>query len=211
MLIDQILSGNINIQFLVSWLVAITVALTVHEFAHAKVADMCGDPTARNMGRVSLNPLAHYDPIGTTMILLFGMGWGKPVPINPTNFGYPRRDDALVALAGPGANIVTAALLALPLRFEFAGEYGSALGTIVLLSLYLAFFNLIPIFPLDGSHIVQAILPYEKARNYAIFMSRYGMILLLILIVTGMLGRVVVIPALLLYYLLSGSFFPGFF
>ncbi len=211
MLIDQILSGNINIQFLVSWLVAITVALTVHEFAHAKVADMCGDPTARNMGRVSLNPLAHYDPIGTTMILLFGMGWGKAVPINPVNFGYPRRDDALVALAGPGANIVTAALLALPLRFEFAGEYGSALATIVLLSLFLAFFNLIPIFPLDGSHIVQAILPYEKARNYAIFMSRYGMILLLILIVTGMLGRVVVIPALLLYYLLSGSFFPGFF
>ena len=86
---------------------------------------------------------------------------------------------------------------------------GSALTH--LLSLFLAFFNLIPIFPLDGSHIVQAILPYEKARNYASFMSRYGMILLLILIVTGMLGRVVVIPALLLYYLLSGSFFPGFF
>lgn len=196
---------------LVAWVVAVLVALTVHEFAHAKVADMAGDATPRAMGRVTLNPLAHYDPIGTTMILLLAMGWGKPVQINPTNFGHPRRDGALVSLAGAGANIITAAVFAIPLRFGFAGEYASPLSLIVLLNLFLAFFNLIPISPLDGSHILQAILPYEKARDYAIFMSRYGIVLLLVLIFTGMLWRVVVIPASLLYALLTGDIFRGFF
>ena len=189
---------------LVAWIVAVLVALTVHEFAHAKVADMAGDATPRAMGRVTLNPLAHYDPIGTTMILLLGMGWGKPVQINPTNFGYPRRDGALVSLAGAGANIITAAVFAMPLRFGFAGEYASPLSLIVLLNLFLAFFNLIPISPLDGSHILAAILPYEKARDYAIFMSRYGIVLLLVLVFTGVLWSVVVIPSGLLYYLLTG-------
>ena len=189
---------------LVAWVVAVLVALTVHEFAHAKVADMAGDATPRAMGRVTLNPLAHYDPIGTTMILLLGMGWGKPVPVNPTNFGHPRRDGALVSLAGAGANIITAAVFAIPLRFGFAGEYASPLSLIVLLNLFLAFFNLIPISPLDGSHILEAILPYEKARNYAIFMSRYGIVLLLVLVFTGVLWSVVVIPSGLLYYLLTG-------
>ena len=207
MLLNQLLSGNFDPAFILSWLVAVTIALTVHEFAHAKVADMAGDGTPRAMGRVSLNPIDHYDPIGTTMILLLGMGWGKPVLINPTNFGHPRRDDALVALAGPGTNIVTAALFAMPLRFGFAGEYGQVLQWIVLINLFLAFFNLIPVFPLDGSHILQAILPYEKARNYAIFMSRYGMMVLIVLIFTGMFRPVVVIPASLLYALLTGDIF----
>ena len=201
-LIERVLNGDWA--FVLAWIVAITIALTVHEFAHAKVADMAGDPTARDQGRVSLNPLDHYDPIGTTMILLLGFGWGKPVPVNPANFGHPRRDEALVSVAGPGSNIITAALFAVPLRFGFAGDYALAINLIVLLNLFLAFFNLIPIFPLDGSHILQAILPYEKARSYAIFMSRYGMILLLVLVFTGMLGTVVVIPAKLLYYLLTG-------
>ena len=205
MLLEQLLSGDPDWSFVLAWLVAVTVALTVHEFAHAKVADMAGDATARALGRVTLNPLAHYDPIGTTMILLFGFGWGKPVPINPVNFGSPRRDAALVSLAGAGANIVTAAVFAVPLRFGFAGEYDFALSLMVLLNLFLAFFNLIPIFPLDGSHVLQAILPYEQARNYAIFMSRYGMILLLVLIFTRVLSRVVVIPAGLLYYLFTGN------
>ncbi len=209
MLIHQILSGHFNLGMLLAWVVAVTIALTVHEFAHAKIADMAGDPTPRMNGRVSLNPLDHYDPVGTTMILLFGIGWGKPVPISPTNFGNPRRDEALVSLAGPGSNIVAAALFALPLRFDFAGAYGEALGLIVLLNLFLAFFNLLPIFPLDGSHILQAILPYDKARNYAIFMSRYGFILLIVLIVTRVLWRVVAIPSALLYYLFTGL--PPFF
>ncbi len=206
-LIERVLNGDWA--FVLAWIVAITIALTVHEFAHAKVADMAGDPTARDQGRVSLNPLDHYDPIGTTMILLLGFGWGKPVPVNPANFGHPRRDEALVSVAGPGSNIITAALFAVPLRFGFAGDYALAINLIVLLNLFLAFFNLIPIFPLDGSHILQAILPYEKARSYAIFMSRYGMILLLVLVFTGMLGTVVVIPAKLLYYLFTGL--PPFF
>ncbi len=210
MLINQLLSGDIDPAFILSWLVAVTIALTVHEFAHAKVADMAGDGTPRAMGRVSLNPIDHYDPIGTTMIVLFGFGWGKPVPINPTNFGYPRRDDALVALAGPGTNIIAAVLFALPLRFGFAGEYGQVLQLIVLINLFLAFFNLIPVFPLDGSHILQAILPYEKARIYSGFMQRYGMLLLILIIVTPVVHLLVVIPAQLLYYLLTTGVFPFF-
>lgn len=209
MLINELLSGHPNWGWVLGWLVAVTIALTVHEFAHAKVADMAGDSTPRMNGRVSLNPLDHYDPIGTTMILLLGMGWGKPVPINPTNFGHPRRDEALVSLAGPGSNIIVALLFALPLRFDFAGAYDLPLKLIVLLNLFLAFFNLIPIFPLDGSHILQAILPYDKARNYAVFMSRYGFFLLIALIVTGVLRTVVVIPAGLLYYVFTGL--PPFF
>ncbi len=208
MLIQQILSGNIDPAFILAWMVAVTIALTVHEFAHGKVADMCGDSTARDMGRVSLNPLAHYDPGGTTMIVLFGFGWGKPVPVNPTNFGSPRRDEALVALAGPGSNIITAALFAVPLRFAFVGEYGLALYLIVMINLFLAFFNLLPVFPLDGSHILQAILPYDKARKYAQFMGQYGIVLLIVIIVTPLVELLVVIPSSLLYHLLTGGFAP---
>ena len=204
MLLQQLLSGNFDPAFILSWLVAVTIALTVHEFAHAKVADMAGDGTPRAMGRVSINPLAHYDPVGTTMIVLFGFGWGKPVPVNPTNFGHPRRDDALVALAGPGTNIIAAALFALPLRFGFAGEYGQVLQLIVLINLFLAFFNLIPVFPLDGSHILQAILTYENAQSYSSFMQRYGMLLLILIFVTPALDLLVVIPSGLLYYLFTG-------
>ncbi len=204
MLIQQLLSGHFNPAFILAWLVAVTIALTVHEFAHAKVADMAGDGTPRAMGRVSLNPLDHYDPIGTTMIVLFGFGWGKPVPINPTNFGHPRRDDALVALAGPGSNIVVAVLFAMPLRFGFAGEYAQVLQLIVLLNLFLAFFNIIPVFPLDGSHILQAVLPYEKARIYSDFMQRYGILLLILIIVTPVVDLLVVIPSQLLYHLFTG-------
>ncbi len=187
-----------------AWVVAVTIALTIHEFAHAKVADMVGDPTPRLNGRVSLNPLDHYDPLGTTMILLFGIGWGKPVPISPQFFKNRRRDEILVSAAGAGANIITAALFALPLRLGFAGVYGDALGFVVLLNLLLAFFNLIPIFPLDGSHIMQAILPYPTAQRYTAFMSRYGFILLIVLMVSRVLWTIVAIPARLLYYLFSG-------
>jgi len=200
--IDRILNGDWA--FVLAWIVAITIALTVHEFAHAKMADMAGDPTPRAHGRVSLNPIDHYDPIGTTMILLLGIGWGKPVPINPVNFHHPRRDEALVSVAGPGTNIIAAAVFALPLRFGFAGQYSEALGWIIFLNLILAFFNLLPIYPLDGSHILQAILPYAKARNYAVFMSRYGMILLIALMIFGVLWDVVIIPSRLLYYLFTG-------
>ncbi len=204
MLLNQILSGHFDLGMVLAWVVAVTIALTVHEFAHAKVADMVGDPTARLNGRVSLNPLDHYDPVGTTMILLLGIGWGKPVPINPQFFKHRRRDEILVSAAGAGANIITAALFALPLRLGFAGVYGDALKFVVLLNLLLAFFNLLPIFPLDGSHIMQAILPYDAAQRYTAFMSRYGFILLIVLIVTRVLWTIVAIPARLLYYLFSG-------
>jgi len=208
MLLNQLLSGHPDWAFVLSWLVAITIALTVHEFAHAKAADRAGDPTPRMNGRVSLNPLDHYDPIGTTIILLFGIGWGKPVPINPAYFRTPRRDAILVSFAGPGSNFIVAGLFAIPLRFGFAGPYDEAFQVVLFLNLLLAFFNLLPIFPLDGSHILQAILPYGKAQNYMTFMSRYGFVVLIVLMLTGVLWSVVVIPCRLLYYVFTGLLPP---
>lgn len=193
--------------FVLSWLVAITVGLTVHEFAHAYAADRAGDPTPRANGRVSLNPIDHYDPIGTTMILLFGIGWGKPVPVNPLNFRKIRRDVVIVAGAGIATNILVAAFAAMPIRFGVAGAYILPLSVMVLLNLILAFFNLLPVGPLDGAGVVEGLLPLRAARKFSEFSQRWGMILLLIVIVfdpvtdilvwgpVSLLGRLLVGPA----------------
>jgi len=193
--------------FVLSWLVAITVGLTVHEFAHAYAADRAGDPTPRAHGRVSLNPIDHYDPIGTTMILLFGIGWGKPVPVNPLNFRRIRRDVVVVAGAGIATNILVAAIAAVPIRFGVAGAYILPLSVMVLLNLILAFFNLLPVGPLDGAGVVEGLLPLRASRKFSEFSQRWGMILLLIVIVfdpvteilvwgpVSLLGRLLVGPA----------------
>ncbi|GAI34115.1 unnamed protein product [marine sediment metagenome] len=188
--LGDILSGHAQWDAILGALIAITIALTVHEFAHAKVADMAGDPTPRMNGRVSLNPLDHYDPMGTTMILLFGIGWGKPVPINPAYFRNPRRDEILVSFAGPGSNFIMAILFAIPLRFGLAGVYASAFHWVILINLLLGFFNLIPIYPLDGSHILSNLLPVHLAQRLAYFYQRYGIMLLLLIIFFGV-GKIV--------------------
>ncbi len=203
MLIHQILSGHFDPGLLLASVVAVTIALTVHEFAHAKVADMAGDPTPRMNGRVSLNPLDHYDPIGTTMIFLFGIGWGKPVPINPAYFRNPRRDEILVSFAGPGSNFVMAILFAIPLRFGLAGVYASAFHWVILINLLLGFFNLIPIYPLDGSHILSNLLPVHSAQRLAYFYQRYGIMLLMGIIFFG--AHFIVSLAQIVYHLLVGS------
>jgi len=197
--------GELDPAAIVSWIVALAVALTVHEFAHAKRADMAGDPTPRANGRVSLNPLDHYDPIGTTMILLFGLGWGKPVPVNPMLFRRPRWDGIMVALWGALANIVTAALFAIPLRLGLAGPYTTPLFVIVLLNLLLACFNLLPIGPLDGQSVVSGLLPVDKARKFDEFSMRYGMLLLLAVIMIPQLRNFLIWgPVSLLVFLLTG-------
>jgi Zn-dependent protease len=210
MLIDVLLSSaslQSKLPFLLSWIVALAIALTVHEFAHAKRADLAGDPTPRSQGRVSLNPLDHYDPIGTTMILLFGIGWGKPVPVNPMLFKNPRRDGIMVALWGALANLITAVVFAIPIRLGVAGVYVLPLMIIVQLNIVLAVFNLLPVGPLDGAAVLSGLLPAAQARRFAEFSARWGM-LLLILVVATRLGRVLIWgPVAFLTTLLTGHLF----
>ena len=162
---------------------AILWALTIHEFAHGWVAHKCGDDTALHAGRLTLNPLAHLDLFGTIAFIIMGFGWAKPVPVNPHNFRKPRRDDILVSLAGVTANLLSAVGFSLVLRVLLAlppTKLISMLQVVVLQSIFfnlvLLFFNLIPIPPLDGSHVLRELLPwdlrarYDEMRPYAPFM-----------------------------------------
>jgi len=178
-------------------------AISIHEAAHAWMADRCGDSTARFMGRVSLNPLAHIDPIGTILfpliLALIGapvFGWAKPVIINPRNFRDPRRSTMLVAASGPGSNIlaalITAGVFQLLRQFGLVSLYQGTgiqplsllLVYLVLINLYLAVFNLIPIPPLDGSGILKGVLRGEARAAY-MNIEKYGFIILLALIWLG--------------------------
>lgn len=153
----------------VIWIPAVLCALALHEAAHAYAADYLGDPTPRRLGRVTLNPLAHLDVIGTLLLVLVHIGWGKPVPVDPRNFNRPRRDMVLVALAGPLANIVTAVILAFVLRtggFAAMPAASIAINALVIVSLLLALFNLLPIPPLDGSKILYGLLPVALSPLY---------------------------------------------
>ena len=184
--------------------------LPLHELAHGLVADKLGDHTARLQGRLTLNPLAHLNPIGTVMIFLFGIGYAKPVSINANNFKKPKRDMALTALAGPCANVLLAfvfdfiaytAQAVMPLNnlthaviwfFYFAAQINAVL----------AVFNLLPIPPLDGSKVLAAVLPYKTYVKYMQY-ERYIMIGLLILLFTGVLNGVISFLADALMTLLS--------
>ncbi len=179
------------------------LAITVHEVAHGWVASRLGDQTALRLGRVTLNPLRHVDPLGTLVVpaltyafggLLFG--WAKPVPVDWRNLHHPRRDMALVALAGPGVNLVMALLWALVIQagaLAFPLSQGLGLALIysgvfgVLINLWLMALNLVPILPLDGGRIIHALAPAPLARVLARF-EPLGLIILLILLATGILG-----------------------
>ena len=168
---------------------ALVICITIHEFAHALAADKLGDPTPRHQGRVTLNPMAHLDPIGTLAILIAGFGWGRPVPYDPYNLENPKRDAALIALAGPASNLILALILAIisPILAAFVSQSAGTLimGISSILELYnimLALFNLIPVHPLDGSKIILALLPQSTAYEYESFMSRYGLFILIALI-----------------------------
>lgn len=173
-----------SIEQLIILVIALLSAITIHEFAHAWVADRLGDPTPRLMGRVTLNPLAHLDPLGTLALLLIGFGWGKPVQFDPFNLQNPRRDSALVALAGPASNIVVITVLSLIYQVMPI----SLLEPFILYNVVLALFNLIPIHPLDGFKIVGGILPREQSESWY-ELERYGIYLLLIILLPIFGGR----------------------
>jgi Zn-dependent protease len=161
-------------------ILAFLVALAVHEFFHAWSSEKLGDPTAKYEGRLSLNPLAHLDPIGTLMILMFGFGWGKPVPVNPLNFDNPRRDTALVSLSGPASNLVIATFLGIILKLPLGspGLYLELLlAPIAILNVTFGIFNLLPISPLDGFSIVRGFLPREAALKWE-ELEQYGLYIL---------------------------------
>lgn len=179
---------------IIAWITAFIVAITIHETAHAWMSDKLGDPTARLMGRLSLNPIVHYDPVGTTLLLVLVVmraiglpvipfGWAKPVPFDPYNLKNPRRDSALISFAGPGANIILAIIISLLLRLFPQSALLFFLATpMIMLNVLLALFNLVPIHPLDGGKIFVGLLPEKDAHEADIFLRRYGMIILLFLI-----------------------------
>lgn len=162
-------------------LISLLVAVTIHEFCHALAADKLGDPTPRAYGRLSLNPLAHLDLLGTLMLFLVHFGWGKPVPIDPYNFRHPRRDEIIVALAGPLSNFVLAFIFS---RFPYSITY-----ILAYTNLYLGIFNLFPLPPLDGSKVILNILPIDTALKIQQAFEHYGYIIIALLLVSGLLTR----------------------
>jgi Zn-dependent protease len=181
------------------------LALTIHEFAHGWVAYRLGDPTAKQAGRLTLNPLRHLDPIGTIAFFLIKIGWAKPVPVNAAYFRNPRKDMLWVALAGPLTNLAMAVISALATRIVWLlveilpaspvvnalfVPFNAMLIASVWINLVLCIFNFLPIPPLDGSRILTGILPPDLARSYA-GVERYGFILILILAFSGILSKLI--------------------
>lgn len=206
-----------TVQEIVLLTVPVLMAVTFHEVAHGYVANLLGDPTARLAGRLTLNPIKHLDLLGLLAFVVTRMiGWAKPVPVNPRYFKDPRRGMMLVAVAGPGMNLLLAVLCALAVRgLEMAAVDivpGSLVYRIVApvyfmckagvsINLALAVFNLLPLPPLDGSNILAGFLPPLTAMRY-MSMGRWGFFILLLLAVTGVLGFILQPPVTYLYRLL---------
>ena len=186
------------------WAIPILLAITLHEAAHGWVAEKLGDPTARNLGRISINPIKHIDPIGTVVVPLFlatvspfVMGWAKPVPIEPRYFKSPLLDMALVAVAGPVSNFFMACMWAI--FIVLAGslfDYSKLLTFLLtmgkngmIINVVLMVLNLLPIPPLDGGRVVAGILPQSLVLPY-MKLERYGMVIILLLLVSGVLGKI---------------------
>jgi len=174
------------------WILAILIALSTHEFSHALAGTLLGDETAKRMGRLTLNPIAHVDPIGLIALVAVGFGWGKPVPFNPYNLKNQKWGPVIVALAGPGMNLVIALTLGTVLRV-----IGPALGPAnlltqflylsVFLNIALLFFNLIPVPPLDGSKLLLAVVSGKQHERVRLFLETRGPMILLGLIVADMI------------------------
>lgn len=211
---------NFDFFHIAAMVLPILLSLTVHEYSHGYIAWRFGDNTAKDMGRLTLNPISHIDPIGMLMLFVVGMGWAKPVPINPHAFRHPKRDLALSAAAGPASNFLMAALTGLLFRlFPGLVPLNSDAGILLFLKLNLFYFllinvglgifNLIPIPPLDGSKILRGFLPDSKIHIID-YLERYGGILLFAVVI---LGRVIDFPILsrLIGPLINGlvRFFSG--
>lgn len=175
---------------------ALLFAISIHEYAHAQCADSMGDPTARYAGRLTFNPMAHLDPIGAVLLVVAGFGWAKGVPINVNNFRNRREGILKVSFAGPAANLflcfLAALLMALTNRLGLMsdGMYRFLLW-MQLYNVWFAFFNLIPIPPLDGSRILSELLPAKQSWKFNNIVDRYGFFILIALVFTGINGMII--------------------
>jgi Zn-dependent protease len=194
---------NLDLQELIPRLIyivpAIIIALTFHEYAHARIAYAFGDPTARNAGRLTLNPLKHLDPIGTILLLIANFGWAKPVPINPYYFqGNRKMKVLLVSLAGPLSNLLGAIVSVVAVSLIWHYVPGGTVSQyffnffyyLMTINVVLAIFNLIPVPPLDGSKILAGLLP-DRFGRYIDFLDRFGFIILLVLVFFGLIGKII--------------------
>jgi len=199
---------HFNLQHFIISIVVLVCSIALHEFGHAFSADYLGDPTPRRQGRVTLWPDKHFDPIGFSMMVLssiagFGIGWGKPVMYDPRYFKNPIRDEMITKACGPLMNLILALAFGIPLRFAMQHGYWAETSLwylfffqFVIINLALMFFNLIPVGPLDGCKILTAFMPRNMANQYDRFMDQYGIILLMILIITGGSGYIIM-PAVI--------------
>lgn len=190
------LSNIFTLQGLLSLLYslpAILIALSFHEFAHAWAANKMGDPTAKNLGRLTLDPIKHLDLVGTICLILFRFGWAKPVPINPRNFRKPVQGEILVSLAGVAMNFLVS-FVAAAVLYIFYGSVMTVADVpsiiifyIMILNIYFGIFNLIPIPPLDGFHIISALF-IRRAGQVVSALYRFGFLILLVLLLTNVIG-----------------------
>lgn len=175
---------------------ALLFAISIHEYAHAQCADSMGDPTARYMGRLTFNPLAHLDPIGAILLVVAGFGWAKGVPINVNNFRNRREGILKVSFAGPAANLflcfMAAFMMALLGKMHMLSDgLYRFLFWMQLYNVWFAFFNLIPVPPLDGSHILSELLPAKQSWQFNEIVDRYGFYILIALVFTGITGMII--------------------
>ena len=175
---------------------ALLFAISIHEYAHAQCADSMGDPTARYMGRLTFNPMAHLDPIGAILLVVAGFGWAKGVPINVNNFRNRREGILKVSFAGPAANLFLCFLAAL--MMALLGRMGMRsdglykfLFWMQLYNVWFAFFNLIPVPPLDGSRILSELLPAKQSWQFNEIVARYGFYILIALVFTGITSMII--------------------
>ncbi|MFW5722100.1 MAG: site-2 protease family protein [Desulfohalobiaceae bacterium] len=207
-----------SIQEIAILTVPILMAVTFHELAHGYVAYRLGDPTAKNAGRLTFNPIKHLDPVGTLALFLVHIGWAKPVPVNPSYFRDPRKGMLYVSIAGPATNFVLAvcfALLFYVLNFAFYNLSSPQTSEVLIrplammclygvqINLALGVFNLLPIPPLDGSNLLAAVLPRQAAHSFLQF-GQYGFIVLILLFVTGAVQKII----LPIIYFLQGLILP---
>ena len=191
---------NMDPQLMIATAIPLLMSLSVHEFAHARTALAFGDPTAKMMGRCTLNPLAHLDPIGTIALLVVGFGWAKPVPVNYGNLYPPRQAKILVSIMGPASNFALAVAMGLLLKTAlylpgayafFETDRGVFLFRVIrytmAINVILCVLNMLPLFPLDGHHILRELLPVEMQVPFMHFQVRYGQMLLMAIIFVPML------------------------